>query len=175
MLERTISMKKANLMLLIWGPVLVGLLLLPYYYIYGKEGLNEIRKFFNFSVFIPSVIIGIIVHELIHGLTWAIASKTSLSNIKFGFQIKTFTPYAHIKISINIIAYRVGTFMPFFILGLLPYIYSLITQNALVMGFGLFFSFVAIGDMLILWITKDISSDKLVQDHPTKGGVIIVN
>jgi hypothetical protein len=65
--------------------------------------------------------------------------------------------------------------MPFIILGIIPYIYSLLNQNYIILGFSLFFSFVAIGDLMILWITRDIAKDKKVQDHPTEGGVTIVD
>ena len=171
--KNTIKMGKANLLALLYGIPMIAILILPYYLLYGAESTNELRAFFKFSIFIPSIIIGIIVHEAIHGLTWAIAAKIPISEIKFGFQIKTFTPYAHCKVPINIVTYRTGTVMPFLILGIAPYIYSLITQNHVVLGFSLFFSFTAIGDLVILWISRHIPSDKKVQDHPTEGGVIV--
>lgn len=173
--KKTIKMAKANIMALLYGAPMIGILILPYYLIYGFESTNQIRDFFILKTFIPSIVIGIIVHEAIHGITWTLAAKIPLSNIKFGFQIKTLTPFAHCKVPLNIIAYRIGTLMPFLILGIAPYFYSLINQNPVILGFSLFFSFVAIGDLMILWITKDISKDKNVQDHPTEGGVIVID
>lgn len=173
--KKTFKMAKANIMALLYGVPMIGILILPYYLIYGSESTNQIGDFFKFTTFIPSIIVGIIVHEAIHGITWSLAAKIPLSSIKFGFQIKTFTPFAHCKVPINIIAYRIGTLMPFLILGIVPYIYSLISRNPIILGFSLFFSFVAIGDLMILWITKDISKDKNVQDHPTEGGVIVID
>ncbi|TAF66940.1 MAG: DUF3267 domain-containing protein [Cytophagales bacterium] len=173
--KKTFGMGKANLIGLIFGIPFTVILLLPYYFMYGIESTKEIRHFFIFNTFIPSIIIGIIVHEAIHGIAWAIAAKIPITEIKFGFQVKTLTPFAHCKVPINIVAYRIGTLMPFLILGLLPYIYSLAIQNAIVMGFSLFFSFAAIGDLMILWITKDIAKDKKVQDHPTEAGVTILD
>ncbi len=173
--KKTFKMAKANFMALIYGIPMIVILILPYYLIHDFESTNQIRDFFKLNTFIPSIIIGIIVHEAIHGITWSLAAKIPLSSIKFGFQIKTLTPFAHCKVPINIIAYRIGTLMPFLILGIAPYFYSLISQNPIVLGFGLFFSFVAIGDLMILWITKDVAKDKNVQDHPTEGGVIVVD
>jgi hypothetical protein len=173
--KRTFKMGKANLMALVYGIPLIGILILPYYLYYGFESTNQVREFFKFSTFIPSIVVGIIVHEAIHGITWAMVAKIPISEIKFGFQIKTFTPFAHCKIPINIVAYRIGALMPFIILGIIPYVYSLFNQNHIILGFSLFFSFVAIGDLMILWITRDIAKDKKVQDHPTEGGVTIVD
>lgn len=173
--KRTFKMGKANLMALVFGLPLIGILILPFYLIYGSESTNQVRQFFTFTTFIPAIAIGIIIHEAIHGLTWSMAAKIPISDIKFGFQIKTITPFAHCKVPINIVAYRIGTLMPFLILGILPYIFALVTQNPTVLGFSLFFSFVAIGDLMILWITRDISKDKKVQDHPTEGGVNIID
>jgi hypothetical protein len=173
--KRTFKMGKANLMALVFGIPLIGILILPYYFAYGIESTNQIRLFFALRTFIPAIVIGIIIHEAIHGFTWSIAAKIPISDIKFGFQIKTVTPFAHCKVPINIVAYRIGAIMPFLILGLLPYVYALATKNPIALGFSLFFSFVAIGDLMILWITRDIPSDKKVQDHPTEGGVTITD
>ena len=173
--KRTFKMGKANLMALLFGIPLIGILALPYCIVYGFESINQVRLFFNFNTFIPAIVIGIFIHEAIHGFTWSIAAKIPISDIKFGFQIKTITPYAHCKVPINIVAYRIGTIMPFLILGLLPYLYALATKNPIVLGFSLFFSFVAIGDLMILWITRDIPANKKVQDHPTEGGVIMTD
>ena len=41
--------------------------------------------------------LGIVAHEAIHGLSWAYFSGRPLSAVKFGFQVKTLTPYAHCK------------------------------------------------------------------------------
>ena len=171
----TISMVKANILGLIFGLLLVGILALPFYLLYGIESTGKIIQFFKFRIFIPSIVLGIIVHEVIHGITWSLAGKTPFSNIKFGIQFKTLTPYAHCKVPIRMSTYRTGALMPFLIMGIGPYIYSLFTEDPTILGFGLFFCFGAIGDLMILWITRTISADKNVQDHPTEGGVIIVD
>ena len=171
----TISTAKATVLGLLWGMLLVGILTLPFYLLYGIESTGEIIQFFKFKIFVPSIVLGIIVHEAIHGFTWSIAGKTPFSNIKFGFQLKTLTPYAHCKVPISMAAYRTGTLMPFVLMGLAPYIYSVLTEKQVVLGFGLFFSFGAVGDLMILWITRNVPGDKNVQDHPTEGGVIIAD
>jgi hypothetical protein len=83
--KRTFKMGKANLMALVYGIPLIGILILPCYLLYGFESTNQIRDFFKFSTFIPAIVIGIIIHEAIHGISWAIAAKIPITEIKFGF------------------------------------------------------------------------------------------
>ena len=139
--ELTLDLRKAQIIGGLLGLTLVFVLLLPYYLIFGAEEVMKIRDFFRLSVFIPSIVIGIFVHEFIHGLTWALAAKIGFANIKFGFQLKTLTPYAHCKLPMKTNAYRIGAAMPLLIVGILPYLFALISNNPYVFGFGLFFLF----------------------------------
>ncbi|NIP44631.1 MAG: hypothetical protein GWN00_38135, partial [Aliifodinibius sp.] len=64
----------------------------------------------------------VILHELIHGLTWQFLTGADNQLIQYGFQWKTITPYAHIKKPIGIQPYRWGAAMPGIILGIIPLI-----------------------------------------------------
>jgi hypothetical protein len=75
--ELTIEMRKAQVTGAVLGITLVLILILPYYLIFGLAELEKVRQFFSLRIFIPSIIIGIFVHEFIHGLTWAVAVKKS--------------------------------------------------------------------------------------------------
>ncbi len=173
--ELTLDLRKAQITGGLLGLTLVFVLLLPYYLIFGTEAVMKIRAFFLLSVFIPSIIVGIFVHEFIHGLTWAVAAKIGLSNIKFGFQLKSLTPYAHSKLPMKTNAYRIGAAMPLLLMGVLPYLFALISNSSYAIGFGLFFSFVAAGDIMILWLIRKLPEYQLIQDHPSKGGVILLD
>ena len=172
--ELTIEMRKAQATGAVLGITLVLILILPYYLIFGLAELEKVRQFFSLRIFIPSIIIGIFVHEFIHGLTWAVAAKIGLANIKFGFQLKSLTPYAHSKLPMKTNAYRLGAVMPLLLLGVLPYLFALISNNPYFFGFGLFFCFVASGDIMILWLIHKLPAHQLIQDHPSKGGVILL-
>ena len=173
--ELTLDLRKAQITGGLLGLTLVLVLLLPYYLIFGTEEVMKIREFFRLSVFIPSIIVGIFVHEFIHGLTWAVSAKIGLANIKFGFQLKSLTPYAHSKLPMKTNAYRIGAVMPLLLMGVLPYLFALISNSSYAIGFGLFFSFVASGDIMILWLIRKLPGYQLIQDHPSKGGVILLD
>jgi len=50
-----------------------------------------------FSLFLLTIILGIIIHELIHGITWRLLSKNKSNAIRYGINWKTMSPYAHCK------------------------------------------------------------------------------
>ncbi len=81
----SVSMVKANLYAVIAAlPFIVILLGLD---IYIWKGRNLISELFSlepqyFSLFILSIFIGIIIHELIHGITWQFFSKKNRTYAK---------------------------------------------------------------------------------------------
>ena len=122
---------------------------------------------------LPFLIGGIILHELIHGVCFSIFSGKPLSFIKYGFDRKTFTPYAHCKTPISASAYKIGALMPAIVLGFAPYIISLFTGNIYLFMFGTFFTTAACGDFIIFWIIRNIDNSSLVEDHPSNAGCYI--
>lgn len=175
--DLSISMDKANVQSLFFALPLAGLLALLYILRWGSArfwtGFNAL--FENFLIFILIFFLGILVHELIHGLAWMIFGRKPFSAIKFGFQVKTFTPYAHCKEPLRVNPYRIGAAMPGIVLGLLPAILSILTGTSWLLAFGLLFTIAAGGDMLILWLIRNVSNDKLVEDHPTQAGCYILD
>ncbi len=93
----------------------------------------------------------IVVHELIHGLTWRMVDRKSLATITYGIQWKTMTPYAHVSGLMEVNAYRIGGLMPGLVLGIIPYALSLISGDGNLLWFGVIHTFAAGGDWLILW------------------------
>jgi hypothetical protein len=121
-----------------------------------------------------SLLFGILIHELIHMFSWALFARKPLSAFKLGFQWKSLTPYAHCKEPMNIFPYRIGSFAPGLLLGILPWIVSLFTGDVLLFFFGFLYTTAAGGDFLILWIIRNIKTNTLVEDHPTNAGCYII-
>lgn len=120
-----------------------------------------------------SFFVGIAVHELIHALTAFVYGKVKPSETRFGFQWKSMTPYFHSKVPIPAGKFRVVAIMPLLLIGVVPYIWAMFLGNGWLVAFGILFILAATGDLLILWLIRDIDSKQLVQDHPEKIGVII--
>ena len=130
--------------------------------------------FTNLLSFFLYFILGIAVHELIHGITWMIAGKKPLNAIKYGFQVSTLTPYAHCKEPMYVNAYRIGAVMPGLLLGVVPSLIAILNGNIWLIAFGIFFTIAAGGDFTILWLLRNVSKDKLVEDHPAQAGCYIL-
>jgi hypothetical protein len=118
---------------------------------------------------------GVILHEAIHGLAWALWGTKSFSTIKFGINVRALAPYAHATVPMKASAYRLGAFGPAFVLGLVPSVGGLITGNLPATLFGIIFIAAAAGDFLVLWLIRKLPSDALVKDHPTRAGCVVLD
>jgi len=140
-----------------------------------KITYSEAESYFTrkILIFIALLIIGVILHELIHGITWALFSPRHFKDIKFGIIWTSFMPYCHCKIPLHVNQYRIGAIAPLIILGIFPYILGLLLQNLTVFILGIFLILGAVGDIAILWNTRKIPANKTIQDHPTEPGFIV--
>lgn len=120
-------------------------------------------------------ILGAVVHELLHGLTWAVFCKNGLKSIKYGVYWKMLTPYCHCKEVLPLRHYMIGGMMPGLVMGLLPALAGIAMGHFLLFLFGLFFSMAAAGDLLILWMLRRQQASDLVQDHPDKIGCFVLS
>ena len=152
------------------------LLMGAYLLLWGKQGLIDTRMmvYKSFSLTIIVLIIGVLVHELLHGLTWTWLGKKPFSAIRYGINLKVLSPYAHCREPLNIQAYRWGALMPGLLLGVIPAVLGIISGNGLYMSFGLLFTVAAGGDAMVLWSLRSEDSNALVLDHPSNAGCCIV-
>lgn len=125
------------------------------------------------SIVIPIFFAGVVVHELIHGLTAIFYAGIPTSAAQFGFQWKSATPYFHSTVAIPAGKYRIVVIMPLIIMGMIPYIFGLVTASGPVITFGITFTICAGGDLLILWLMRGLKGSTLVEDHAEKIGLII--
>lgn len=182
--ELTMSAAKANAYALFFIlPIL--LLYIPAYILVWPEqfafsNLREVMAAYKtWLLFSPVVlmvvfVLGAVVHELLHGFTWAIFCKRGLKSIQYGVYWALLTPYCHCKEVLPLRPYIVGGLMPGLVMGLLPAMAGLVLGNILVFLFGLFFSMAAGGDLLVLWMLRHQRKEDLVQDHPDKIGCFVL-
>jgi hypothetical protein len=169
--DLSVSMQRANVVVLF---IAVPIVILQFW-LFGMAHPGADQSItWNYLVFLLIVMAGIVVHEAIHGITWALAGRKPWSSIKFGFQVKTLTPYCHINEPIEINAYRVGAFMPGLLVGVLPFVYSLINGDTNWFWFSLVHISAAGGDLLVLWLIRGVKAESLVEDHPTQAGCYVL-
>jgi len=180
----TIDLKKANiysLKILLYSCVVF---LIPYVFLWQYQFSFEyftatfkrlIEKYTFLSGFIPLffMVLGIVLHELIHGLTFLPFCKNGFKSIKFGFLKQYFTPYCHCKEPLKLKYYRIGVLMPAIILGFLPSVWAIAIGNFYFLCFGIFFTMGAAGDFMILMILKNENPEDLVLDHSSEAGCFV--
>src|ERR1044071_7635152 len=165
--DLSISMAWANVIVMFMTIPVVLLHFASFILLHGMENLEPT---WNSVLLIVVVLLGVVFHELIHGISWMIFGHKPFAALKFGFQWKTFTPYAHLTEPIDVSAYRLGAFMPGFILGILAYVFSLVFRNSNLFWFSVIHTSAAGGDWLILWLIRHVPAGRQVEDHPTRAG-----
>lgn len=176
----TIDLKWANkfgILLLIPIGLIFGL---PFYLIWKPQ--LDIKQYLDsapqeaglgFLLIFGILIMGILLHELIHGITWAKFAKKGFKSIKFGVLWKMLTPYCHCMETLNVRQYIIGAITPAIIMGIIPTVIAIVIGNLGLLIFGMFFTMAAGGDFLIINLIRKESSSDLVQDHPSEAGCFI--
>lgn len=121
------------------------------------------------------VFVLLIAHEATHALGWIIFGGVPIRKIRFGFALKTLTPYAHAQVAMPATGYRIGTLLPGIVTGLLPVIIGTIINQAWITAAGAFLTSGAVGDLLVLYVIRNIPGTALVIDHPTNAGCYVVD
>lgn len=142
----------------------------------NHKGLNIDFSLSGFLLFMLVYVVLIVVHELIHGITWAAFAKNHFADIEFGFIKEYLTPYCTCKTPLGKGDYMLGAAMPCIVLGFIPSIVSVITGSLSWLLMGLIMIMSAGGDAAAIWqILKHRTKarDVLYIDHPTQlGGVV---
>lgn len=169
--DLSVSMERANLIVLFTSLPVILVQFLIFNMVHGGE---KMKYTWSLGVLIGMILLGVVAHELIHGISWMIFGGKPSSAIKFGFQWKTFTPYAHLEEPVEVNAYRLGAFMPGFLLGILPYLFSVVLGDGNLFWFSLIHTSAAGGDWLILWLLRHVKAGTRVEDHPTHAGCYVL-
>lgn len=178
--EKTVFEKEIDLSIPLWKaniyslPIVVVLLIitvLPFYFLWGIDQIfSKFRSNSNLLLLLLVFLIGLVLHELIHAFSWIAFAKIPFSKIKFGFNVKSLSPYAHCGEAVTAKVYRIALLTPAIILGLIPISVSFFTGNIWLFIIGLLFTVTACGDFLIFWLIRNVTNDQLVADDPYKAG-----
>ncbi len=170
----SISMARVNLLAIPFALLPVLLLGSPFVLLYGWPAtITGARVFFHPVVVVPVFLTGVILHELLHGITWAYFGNKPLAAIRFGFKLSALTPYAHCREPMAASVYRIGAVAPAVILGLVPVLVATVTGAGYLLLPGLLFLAASAGDFLILWILRGVKPQQRVQDHPHRAGCLV--
>lgn len=174
--DLSISFARANLQSIVIMFPIFFVLIIPYALLWGWLAVVQIFAVIKNKLLLSLVIFfaGTVLHELIHGFSWKIFGSLPFTTIKFGFNWKWLTPFAHCKQPMEIKPYRFGAALPGVILGLIPACAGMLSNHKALMAFGLFFTIAASGDWMILWLIRKVKSGELIFDHPSRAGCFVL-
>lgn len=172
--DLTVSADKANII----GPLYGFLTALPFivlYFLTNQKPLQwEGRGILHTILLIVCYFVLIILHELIHGLTWSRFTKNGFRSISFGVIWRSLNPYCTCTEPLSKTHYLAGSLMPWFVLGILPCIAALIFQSGYLLIIGVIMAISAGGDLLIagMILSRKGEGEMLFLDHPTDIGLV---
>ena len=172
--DLTISILKANLLAvgLLLISVFAGVILL----ILVNAGRIPSISRLDFPVLLILFVVLIVVHELIHGVTWSFFAQNGMKDIEFGFMLTSFTPYCTCKVPLPKNGYILGGLMPLIVLGIIPFVISVFAGSFAFTVLSAVMISSAAGDIMIVSAINKYRSDakeKLIYDHPTEAGCVI--
>ncbi|MBQ7743108.1 MAG: DUF3267 domain-containing protein [Bacteroidaceae bacterium] len=172
----SINIGKANLFALAIMLVSAIVFLVPFFMIWsGRKPIGDLLGgAWHWGIVFALMIVGIVVHELIHGITWACYAKSGWKSISFGVMWKMLTPYCHCDEPMRIPGYMMGAIMPCIVLGVLPAIVALFIGSLPLLAWGIFFIAAAAGDIWMTWLLTKEDRHSLVLDHPSEAGFYII-
>lgn len=121
------------------------------------------------------LLIGIVIHELIHGICMLIFVKKN-NTVRFGFNTKYLMPFANCLEPIYPTQMIIVALSPFVILGFLPAIYGFYFKNLFWLITGFSMTLGAVGDFIYVYLIVSNIKNKRgkILDHKTKVGFYII-
>lgn len=166
---------KANIMAaLIFVPIMY-LIFKAYVKLYSIDDfIDFVLDIKKFMFFIITSIVFIVIHELLHGLTWSLFTENGFKDVAFGFIWKYLTPYCSCKVPMKKRQYVLGLLMPLILLGIVPTILGFAMGSVFLTILGAFYIFAAGGDIIMAYLilSRNVKGkDVLLYDNPTEMGV----
>lgn len=151
-------------------------LIIMFYVLYRLSYKMSLLSSNEFILFLCICFVLIMMHELIHGIVWALGTPTKFKSISFGFIVKTLTPYCTCNVPLSKSFMIWGALMPTILLGIIPCFISLLNGSLFLLCVGMFMILGGGGDMLVVWNLlkyKSKGKEVLFIDHPYELGTAI--
>ena len=172
--DLTTSALKANTLGCLYGAIL-ALIVFLIGYTFGARLEDDGKNPWNMLLIVLFLIL-VVVHELIHGITWGLFAKGGFKkNIEFGFIVQYMTPYCTCKAALKKWAYVIGSLMPCIVLGIGICVLAFFLHHGPTFFLGALMIVSAGGDLLVtqmILMHKTKAKEVLYMDHPTDIGLV---
>lgn len=150
-------------------PMVVG-----YISVNGELEINF--EYTELLLLVVGMLLLMVVHELIHGITWASFAKSHWKAISFGFIVQYLTPYCSCKDPLKKYQIIIGALMPTIVLGVIPGIVTIFIGNGVLWFLAMIMLVGGGGDMACVvkvLAYRSKKKDKLYIDHPYELGIVV--
>ncbi|HIY01779.1 MAG TPA: DUF3267 domain-containing protein [Candidatus Blautia faecipullorum] len=166
----TISSGKAMVLGLLYAlPFVIIFGLLYRFLLIESAHLTEVGGLSFYIMFIVIIAVSVVIHELLHGLGWALSSAKGWNVVHFN--INAMMPSCACKAALNKKQYLIGVLTPFVILGLGSVLFVFIYPGTISL-LTMMVNFIASGADLVIAFNVLKEQDSLLIDHPTEAGYI---
>ncbi|WDC83392.1 DUF3267 domain-containing protein [Caloramator sp. mosi_1] len=173
-MDINISGIKLNAMSMVIGIINVSILVTLYIIRWGYDTIYTILNINDASFYIW-LIIGLILHEILHGIAYVVFGKVKKSDVMFGINFKTLTLYASCKVPISSIAIVKVCIFPLLILGIVPIILCMLFKElSFLFMWSVFMVALSSGDIYISWIMREYIEDFIFMDKPNEIGFYLM-
>ncbi len=160
------------------GPlIMLPFMALAFWIFYHVNGFDLDCISWGFAAAFPLLILCLIIlHELIHGITWSFFAKNHFHSIDFGIIWSSISPYCTCSEPLKKWQYLLGTAMPAFVLGGGAAAAAVMTNQLLLFFLAEYMILSGGGDFLIILKSILYHTDKqeiLYCDHPYECGFVI--
>ena len=154
----------------------INFLFLAVYYLFNDYTPNDnTYSPYIGLIFIALMLLLIVVHELIHGITWGHFAAEGRKSIEFGVIWQALTPYCTCSSPLTKGEYIKGALMPTIVLGFIPGIIAAITGWVPLLILSQLMILAGAGDVLIvarLLLHRPKKAKVVYLDHPTECGLV---
>lgn len=150
-------------------PFVLALGLLYRFALRERAHLAEAGGLSFYLMFIAILAASVVVHELLHGIGWAVASGKGWQAVRF--HASAMMPSCACKAALQKNAYLAGVLAPFAVLGVASILFVLAYPGTVSL-LTLLVNFTAAGADLLIALHVLREGDCLIADHPTQAGYI---
>lgn len=166
----TISSGKAMVLGVLYAlPFVIIFGLLYRFLLIERAHLSEVGGLSFYIMFIVIIAVSVVIHELLHGIGWAISSGKGWNVVRFN--INAMMPSCACKVALKNKQYLIGVLSPFIILGLGSICFVFIYPGTISL-LTMIVNFIAAGADLVIAFNVLKEHESLIVDHPTEAGYI---
>lgn len=125
----------------------------------------------NLSLYIIGFFVFIVVHELLHGISFVLDKNITWKNIKFGLVLKSGMAYCISTVPVKVNISKISLMMPVYVVCLPMIIIGIILNDAALAVAGIFYLSGSAGDIYYMWkLRKTDKNLYMFEEMPVASG-----